>query len=156
VTTSPWRARRCTGDGGLAGVEVLPFGLLVFVVGSLLVANAWAVVDAKLAVGVAARESVRAYVEAPSAGEARASAVAVGQQVIDEHGRNRHRLGLAVGHEADQPWGRCVRVTVTASYPVPALTLPWIGGFGDGLVARSSHSERIDPYRAGLPAGGRC
>ena len=44
------RAR--TGAAGIAdsdagmvgGVEALPFGLLVFVVGSLLVANAWAVV----------------------------------------------------------------------------------------------------------------
>jgi hypothetical protein len=148
--------QRCEGDRGLAGVEVLPFGLLVFVVGALLVANAWAAVDAKLAVGVAAREAARAYVEAPSADESRARAVGVGQAVIDGHGRDAQRLRLAFVHEADQPWGRCVRVTVTASYPVPTLTLPWIGGFGDGLVARTSHSERIDPYRAGLPAGGRC
>ena len=50
--------------GQVGGIEVLPFGLLVFIVGTLLVANAWAVVDAKLAVTSAAREAVRSYVEA--------------------------------------------------------------------------------------------
>jgi hypothetical protein len=36
---------RDRGDdrGQVGGIEVLPFGLLVFVVGTLLVANAWAV-----------------------------------------------------------------------------------------------------------------
>jgi hypothetical protein len=147
---------RCRDDRGLAGVELLPMGLLVFVVGALLVANAWAVIDAKLAVGVAAREAGRAYVEAATSTEATAQADRAGREVIEGHGRRADRLRLTVAHEAGQAWGRCVRVTVTARYPVPALTLPWIGGFIDGFEATSSHSERIDPYRAGLPAGGRC
>jgi hypothetical protein len=147
---------RCRDDRGLAGVEVLPMGLLVFVVGALLVANAWAVVDAKLAGGVAAREAGRAYVEAATEADAVARADRAGREVIEGHGRRGDRLRLTVAHEADQAWGRCVRVTVTARYRVPALTLPWIGGLADGFEARSSHSERIDPYRAGLPAGGRC
>jgi hypothetical protein len=33
-----------TDSGQVGGIEALPFGLLVFVVGALLVANAWAVV----------------------------------------------------------------------------------------------------------------
>ena len=40
-----------------------PFGLLIFVVGSLLIANAWAVVDAKFATDAAARQAVRTFVE---------------------------------------------------------------------------------------------
>ena len=44
-------------------MEVLPFGFLMFVSVTLLLANAWAVIDAKLAVSAAAREAVRAYVE---------------------------------------------------------------------------------------------
>ena len=44
------RARRCAGDAGqVGGIEALPFGLLIFVVGTLLIANAWAVIDAKFA-----------------------------------------------------------------------------------------------------------
>ena len=46
------------GDAGMVGgIEVLPFGVLIFVVGSLLVANAWAVVDTKFMVTSAAREA---------------------------------------------------------------------------------------------------
>jgi hypothetical protein len=46
--------------GMVGGIETLPFGLLVFVVGSLLVAQAWAVVDAKLAVDAAASRAATA------------------------------------------------------------------------------------------------
>ena len=56
---------RCRGDAGqVGGIEALPFGLLIFVVGSLLIANAWAVVDAKFATDAAARQAVRTFVEA--------------------------------------------------------------------------------------------
>ncbi len=44
---------------------MLPFGVLIFVVGALLVTNAWGVVDAEIAADAAAREAVRTYVEAP-------------------------------------------------------------------------------------------
>jgi hypothetical protein len=50
----------------MAGIEALPFGFLVLVAGSLLLANAWAVVDAKFAASAAAREAVRVYVESGS------------------------------------------------------------------------------------------
>ena len=57
-------SRRCRGDAGqVGGIEALPFGLLVFVVGALLIANAWAVVDAKFATDAAARQAVRTFVE---------------------------------------------------------------------------------------------
>ena len=63
------RARRARSDAGMAGgVEALPFGLLVFVVGALLTLNAWAVVDAKFAVDAAARQATRSYVEAEVGG----------------------------------------------------------------------------------------
>ena len=41
-----WRDER----GQVGNVEVLPFGVLIFVVGALLVSNAWAVIDARMAV----------------------------------------------------------------------------------------------------------
>ncbi len=57
-----WRDDR----GQVAGIEAVPFGILIFVVGALLIANAWAVIDVKMAVTSAAREAARTYVEAPS------------------------------------------------------------------------------------------
>ena len=78
---------RAGGDGGqVGGIEALPFGLLVFVVGALLVANAWAVVDAKLAVDAAARQATRHYVEAD-----------VGRGVTRGRGGRRRGPGRAGG-----------------------------------------------------------
>ena len=149
------------GDRGqVGGIEVLPFGLLVFVVGTLLVANAWAVVDAKLAVDAAAREAARHFVEAdvPAAGDfgdAEAAARRAGYEAIASHGREEARSSVELtGLEspAGQPgFTRCARATFTARYDVPVLRLPWIGGFGSGLDVTSRHSELIDPYRDGVP-----
>ena len=148
------------------GIEALPFGLLVFVVGATLVANAWSVVDAKFAVDAAARQATRSYVEAEVEGSGTASggssaraaeeaAVEAGLAALTAHGRDPE--AASVGLTALDPVGgqpgfsRCARATFTASYEVPALTLPWIGGFGDGIDVTSSHSELVDPYRSGVP-----
>jgi hypothetical protein len=141
----------------VGGIEALPFGILVFVVGALLVANAWAVVDAKLAVSAAAREATRHYVEA-EAGDAvdpERGAVDAGLAALDAHGRDPAgaTIGLSglEGRGGQQGFTRCARVTFSASYEVPALTVPWIGGFGDGIDVSSRHSELVDPYRSGVP-----
>jgi len=148
---------RLHGDvGQVGGIEVLPFGLLIFVVGSLLVANAWGVVDAKLAVTTAAREAVRAYVEAPDGDLAAVVADEAARSVVAGHGRNPDRVRIGVAHDGDEPFARCVRTTVTVSYDVPALSLPFIGGYGDAFDVRASQSEIIDPYRSGLPGSARC
>ena len=52
----PGRLR--TDCGAIGNIEVVPFGLLIFVVGTLLVTNAWAVVDARLAVSSASPGSI--------------------------------------------------------------------------------------------------
>jgi hypothetical protein len=162
----PRRARRARSDAGQAGgVEALPFGLLVFVVGATLVANAWAVVDAKFAVDAAARQATRSYVEAEIDGAggggsdrtraAEDAAVEAGLAALTAHGRDPAAAQVAL--TALEPVGgqsgftRCARATFTASYEVPALTLPWIGGFGHGIDVTSSHSELVDPYRSGVP-----
>ncbi len=138
----------------MAGIEAIPFGLLVFVVGVLLVTNVWAVIDAKMTVAAAAREAARAYVEAEDAGAALPAAQTAGEQVVRAGGRDAGRLELS-GPSSD--FARCARVTFVAAYPVPAITLPWIGGFGHGFTARARHSELVDPYRSGVPLGAdRC
>ena len=89
--------------GQVGGIEVLPFGLLTFVVGTLLVANAWGVVDAKLAVTSAAREAVRAYVEAPDqASTALAVADAAAREAVAGHGRNPDATTVEIRHDGDR------------------------------------------------------
>ena len=138
--------------GQFAGIEVLPFGLLVFVVGVLVVANAWAVIDAKLAVVSAAREATRAYVESPPDVDPLVRAEAAARSAMEGAGRDPARLTLTP-LEAD--FSRCGRVRFEARYPVPRLTLPFLGGYGEGFTATGRHGEIVDPYRSGVPAGSR-
>lgn len=143
--------RRCRGDRGqVGGIEVLPFGLLIFVVGALLVTNAWGVIDAKLAVTASAREATRAFVESgPTVSAAEQAADFAGHEALAGHGRDPRKLTLA---PVDPPaeYRRCERVTYEATYPVPAVVLPWIGGFGHAFTVRARHSEIIDPFRGGI------
>lgn len=148
---------RCRGDHGqVAGIEVLPFGILIFVVGSLIATNAWGVVDAKIATGAAAREGARAYVESPDPTTAAWRAAHAARQAIAGYGRDPDKVVVTITHEGDQVWQRCLRITVTVRYPVHTISLPGVGGYGDGLEVRGTHGELIDPYRSGLPAEGRC
>ena len=145
---------RCRGDAGqVAGIEALPFGVLIFVVGALLVTNVWGVIDAKLAMSSAAREAARAYVEASDAATAADAAAAAAAEAVDAHGRTPERLTLT---QTGDGFGRCVRVTFEASYPVPAIALPWIGGFGEAFTATARHSEVVDPFRSGLEGTAAC
>lgn len=149
--------RRVRGDAGqVAGIEALPFGVLVFVVGALLAANAWAVVDARFVVAAASREAVRAYVEAPDPAAAVARADRAARETVAGHGRNPDRVRVTATLEPGRGWGRCARVRITARYPVPAITLPFAGGYGEAFEASATHSELIDPYRAGLPGSASC
>ena len=136
-------------------MEVIPFGVLTFVVGALLVANTWAVIDAKMAVSAAAREATRAYVEAPADGaDPFALADAAARSAIEGMGRSGTELELT---QTDGTFNRCETVRFRASYRIPAISLPWIGGLGDGFTATATHAEVVDPYRTGLrPAVNGC
>jgi hypothetical protein len=137
--------------GQAGGIEALPFGILIFVVGALLVASAWAVVDTKLAVVSAAREAARTYVEADGAAEADAGARAAAEEAMANHGR-----GGPLRVDIDAPsFRRCAPVAVRVAYEVPAVPLPWIGGLGAVEVA-ATHRERIDPFRDGVPGAAAC
>ena len=139
------------GEGGQAGLEVLPLGFLVLVAGALLVVNVWAVIDAKLAAESASREAARAYVEASSATAAHDAAIAAARLALAGH----HRDPDAARYDGPAAFVRCRRVTWTVEYDVPSLTLPFVGGFGPSFItARASHSEIVDPFRSGLPVDG--
>ena len=134
-------------ESGQAGIEAVPFALLTFVVGSLLVVNAWAVIDAKIAVSSAAREATRAYVEAPADEDPLELADAAARAAIDGAGRDPQRLALT---PLEATFARCQTVRFEASYELPAVRVPWIGGVG-AFTARARHAEVVDPFRTGVP-----
>ena len=146
-----WRDDR----GQVAGIEALPFGILLFVVGALLVANAWAVLDAKMATDSAAREAARTYVEGVDHDAGLAGATAAARSAIEGQGRNPDRLELR-GPTSSAEFVRCNRITFRATYVVPAIPLPFIGGFGNGISVTSSHTELVDPFRDGVGGEAVC
>ena len=147
------RAPRRDQAGQIGGLEAVVFGVLVLVMGTLLVANAWGVVDAKMAAAAAAREAARAYVEGADAVAASGSARQAAEQAIAGHGRTASALDLAL---VEGSFSRCSRVTFEARYPVPLISLPLLGRRGTGFTVRARHSEVVDPYRRGLPGRTDC
>ncbi|MGB3054728.1 MAG: hypothetical protein WBB52_07750 [Acidimicrobiales bacterium] len=139
--------------GVIGGLEVLPFGVLVFVSFGLVIANAWAVVDAKLAVESAAREAGRAYVEAHDPGAAPGEATAAALAATEAAGRDPTRLILTAEGGAYQ---RCAVVEHAARYRVPALTIPFIGSFGSGITVTGTHRSVVDPYASGVGRRNLC
>jgi hypothetical protein len=148
--------RRSGERGAVGGLEAIPFGLLVFVVGTLLVANAWALVDAKLAVDAAAREAARTFVESGGGADGEAAARLAAEEALDGHGRDAARLQLEIRLPDGTGFRRCAPVVVRATYEVAAVPLPWIGGFGRGIDVTSRHSERVDPFRDGVEGAAAC
>lgn len=145
------------GDAGqVGGMEGLVFGVLVFVAGTLVIANAWAVIDAKLAASAAAREAARAFVEstAPTVDEAMDEARSAAGEAIAGYGRNPDKMRLAT--EEEPQLLRCARITVRVEYPVPLISIPLLGRHGSGFNAQARHSEIVDPLRAGLPDRAQC
>jgi len=139
--------------GQVGGAEGLAFGVLVFVLGTLLVANAWGVIDAKLAATAAAREAARTYVEAASADAASGAARRASEEAIEAHGRRVERSETTL---VEGRFERCERITIQVSYTVPLVAVPLLGQAGDGVTVTSRHSEVVDPYRSGLPGTASC
>lgn len=137
--------------GAVGGFEVLPFGLLVFVAGTLLLTNAWAVIDGTLAASAAAREAARAFVEATTDAEHAADEVA--RTTIAGHGRDPDRA--EVSWDVGPDHRRCAVNTIVVRYRVPTFTVPFLGAFGSGVIETSGrHTEVVDPYRGELSLDG--
>lgn len=149
------RARDERGQAG--GMEMLPFGVLIFVAGSLLIFNVWAVIDTKAAAEAAAREAARVFVEAPAPpGDpvaddvARWYSVESARRVLEARGLDPSPAYVVV----DAPGLiRCAPVDVSVSYPVAYVSMPFLGSFGPDFTVTATHTERVDPYRSGLAAG---
>jgi hypothetical protein len=148
------RPPRTTGEAGfVGGFAGLLFGFLLFVIGTLLAAYAWAIVDTKTATVEAARQATRTYVEAPDAITASVEAEQAADQALSGYGRDpaRGRVTLISGS-----FLRCDRITIAVAYPAPLLLLPFVGRVGSGQLVRAVHSEIVDPFRSGLPGTAAC
>ena len=139
-------------DGQVGGVEALFFGLLILVLGTLVVANAWGVIDAKMSAAGAAREAARAFVQAPAGSDPGRLARTAAMTAIEAEGRDPARTTVLVSGDLT----RCSRVVAEVSYRVPLVVVPLLGGFGAGFTATSRHSELVDPYRTGLAGTANC
>jgi hypothetical protein len=140
-------------EGFVAGLEALAFGVLVLVVGTLVIVNAWAVIDARFATSAAAREAVRAVTQAPELGLPEAQlaqrARSAAAQALAAHGYER--APELIGPPLRQ--ARCAIVEVTVALDVVPTILPWVRQPPTYRVA-STHSEVVDPFRAGLDGDG--
>ena len=140
-------------SGGAVGFELLPFLVLVFVVGALMIAQAWSVLDAKLATNSAAREATRTFVEHQAGAEAAALASALDAGAAAARAHNPARdtaVSLVEGALV-----RCERVTFEAEQSIDLLRVPLLGGAGT-MTVRSTHSEIVDPFRDGLDGEASC
>ena len=86
---------------------------------------------------------------------AEAEALDRAQETLAAYGRDGDRATVS-DPVLDEPFGRCARVTITVSYEVPAIVIPWIGGFGDLAPVQSTSTELVDPFRDGLAGAASC
>jgi hypothetical protein len=145
--------RRLRGDAGqVAGIESVPFGLLVLVVGILLIAHTWAVVDAKFVATAAAREATRAYVESTEPDDAMRAARRAVADAVERSGRGFVTVDL---RQATAGFGRCRPSRFETSVRIPMIGVPWRSD-RPSVVVRAGQQEVVDPYRDGLAGLADC
>jgi hypothetical protein len=144
------RRSTSTESGFVAGGEALIFGMLIFVLGTIVVLNAWTVLDARFAASAAAREAVRAVVEAPIGADLDQAAIAAAGMAFEGHGRDPADLEVIwAGATEDPVQARCAEIRFRVETQVDVLVVP---RFGTRSAFRVSavHAELIEPYRSGL------
>lgn len=137
--------------GQVGGVEAVVFGTLILVIGTLVVANLWAVIDTKFATSAAAQEATRTFVEATDETEAFRRADVAARRALAGYGRDAARAEVTVQSGGLE---RCVPVTIRVAYRVALGAVPVLGRGGRTVKVSSEHTEVVDPYRSGL--AGRC
>lgn len=151
--------RRWRGEDGLVGgAEALIFGVLIFLGGSITILNAWAVVDAKMAVTAAAREGARAAVDAPvGAGDAEVLARVDATSRAALEAQSKDAGNLVGAPSVSGSLTRCAPISVEVTYAVRGIRGPWLGTFGGASIeVTGRHTEVVDPFRSGLPGEAGC
>jgi hypothetical protein len=140
----------CSAEhGAVAGIEALAFGVLVFVLGTLLVANLWAVVDGRSAADGAARSAARAVITSAPGDDLDGVAHTAAADALTAHGVPEDRVPeVSLGGDLV----RCGVVEVTVVHRVPLAVLPSVGARRAAVTVRATHAAVVDPYASGLPA----
>lgn len=128
--------------GQAAGIESVPFGILVFVAGLILVVNVWAVIDTRAAVDTAARDYLRAYTASDDLPSATARGRAAANASVSARSGAADRLVI---HDPREPFGPCRPATVELEFEVPAIRAPFIGSIGMTTVS-TTQTELVQPY----------
>lgn len=130
--------------GAVAGLEGVMFGLLVLLAGTVLVVNAWSVLQTRRTLDGAAREYLRAYTQADSPAQARLAA----NLALDEVLRGERGRGTDITVTAPDPalFGPCASASVTLATTVPAARLPFVGTMASTEVV-VDHTELVDAHR---------
>ncbi|GAC1308723.1 MAG: hypothetical protein NVSMB16_05010 [Acidimicrobiales bacterium] len=142
---------KARGEAGQAGgVEAVLFGLLVLVGATLLLANAWGVVDAKLAARTGAREAARTFVKSAGADAPTATTAAelAGRDTVAQLGWRRQGITIT---NVGTGFRRCAVASFVVTIPVPVFRLPFLQGGPPVFHVSARHTERVDPYRSGVP-----
>ncbi len=140
--------------GFVAGSEALVFGLLL-VLATIVVLNAWSAIDARFATAAAAREAVRAVVDAPLGADLDTAAVGAAREAFAGYGREPGDLEVVWDGEPPGPQqARCAEVRFRVHATVDVVAVPRWGDRPSYRVV-AVHTERIDPFRSGLE-GSTC
>lgn len=118
----------------------------------LVIADAWGVVDTKMAISAAARYAAHTFVEAPSPAVASQDATAAALADLAASGRTRSGATVSVTGSL----ARCALVTVVVSYRAHLVRVPLLGLSAGHVTVRAHQSEMVDPYRNGLPGVAGC
>lgn len=153
--SAPEGTSTTAGEAGfVAGLEALAFGVLIFVIGTLIVVNGWAVVDAKFASNAAAREAVRAVVEAPAgapSSDLQQRATSAAHQAYAAHGHEPGRVDVTP--EGPLTLERCAEVSIATTVEVTSVIVPGLMETPRWHVS-SRYQQVVDPFRSGLEVDG--
>lgn len=128
-----------------AGAEALALGTLVLLAGTIMVTNAWAVIDTNMALEAAAREYLRAYTEADEPTAAAANGDTAARAVLQDRPGVLGRLRVVP--PSPETFGPCAPAAVTVSARVPAIRIPAIDAqWGEHTVSISA-VELIDAHQ---------
>ena len=130
--------------GAVAGLEGVMLGVLVLVTGTLLVVNAWGVLQSRRTLDGAAREYLRAYTQADDAAAAESAGRRALLDVLD--GERGSAAGVRIDAPDRSTFGPCATATVTLSSTVPAARLPFVGAMASTTI-RVTHTELVDAHR---------
>ncbi len=136
------RARR-SERGAVAGLEGVMFGVLVLLAGTVLVVNAWSVLQTRRTLDGAAREYLRAYTQADSPPEALLAA----NRALDAVLLGEGRRGPDVTVRGPDPthFGPCASASVTLTATIPAVRMPFVGEMASTTV-EVDHTELVDAH----------